>query len=216
MQLLQTQSTVSYIEQAMKADRSAFDNQLLQQKNTAIATAVQWRTYSIFFLVLAMAISAVLWLRWKSDNQSAQQAIQVLLQRYAKDIQQKKLSGHSSAEDSSYPQLAQQLRYLLETEKIHLQPNLKTEDLLQYLQISYKDLHQLLRSEFQSTFPQLINQYRVNTAQQLLGNPQNQDISLDEIAILSGFGTRQSFYKIFQAQMGVSPGTFRAYFFTTS
>jgi len=216
MQLLQTQSTISYIEQAMKAERAAFDNQLLQQKNTAIATTVQSRTHGIVFLLLILAISAVLGLRWKSDNQSAQQAIQVLLQRYAKEIQQKKLSRQSSGENSSYPQLAQKLRYLLEAEKIHLQPNLKTEDVLQYLQISYKELNQLLKSEFQTTFPQLINQYRVSTAQQLLGNRQNQDISLDEIATLSGFGTRQSFYKIFQAQMGVSPGTFRAYFLTPS
>jgi AraC-like DNA-binding protein len=213
MQLLQTQSTISYIEQAMKAERAAFGNQLLQQKNTAIATAVQRRTHGIVYLLLVLAISAVLGLRWKSDNQSAQQAIQVLLKRYAKEIQQKKLSRQSSGENSSYPQLAQKLRYLLEAEKIHLQPNLKTEDVLEYLQISYKDLNQLLKSEFQTTFPQLINQYRVSTAQQLLGNPQNQDISLDEIAALSGFGTRQSFYKVFQAQMGVSPGAFRAYLF---
>ena len=125
MQLLQTQSTVKYTEQAMTAERSAFDNQMRQQKNTAIANTVQRRTYSIFFLLLAMAISVGIWLRWKSDSQSAQQAIQVLLQRYAKDIQQKKISGQSLAEDSSYPHLAQKLRYLLETEKIHLQPTSK-------------------------------------------------------------------------------------------
>ena len=212
MEISITQNRIQYIEQALKAERAAFDNQLLQQKNTAIATAVQWRTYSIFFLVLAMAISAVLWLRWKSDNQSAQQVIQVLLQRYAKDIQQKKLSGQSLAEDSSYSsQLAQKLRYLLETEKIYLQPNLKTEDVLKYLQISYKDLNQLLKSEFQTTFPQLINQYRINTAQQLLSNPQNQELSMDEIAALSGFGSRQSFYRTFHTNTGVNPGAFKIF-----
>jgi AraC-like DNA-binding protein/tetratricopeptide (TPR) repeat protein len=212
MEISITQNRIQYIEQALKAERTAFDNQLLQQKNTAIATAVQWRTYSIFFLVLAMAISAVLWLRWKSDNQSAQQVIQVLLQRYAKEIQQKKLRGQSLAADSSYSsQLAQKLRYLLETEKIYLQPNLKTEDVLKYLQISYKDLNQLLKSEFQATFPQLINQYRISTAQQLLSNPQNQDLSMDEIATLSGFGSRQSFYRTFHTNTGVNPGAFKTF-----
>jgi len=211
MQLLQTQSIVKYIEQAMTAERSAFNNQLLQQKNTATATTVQRRTYSIVFLLLAMAVSAVLGLRWKSDNQSAQQAIQVLLQRYAKDIQQKKLSGQSLAEDNFYPQLAQKLIHLMEVEKIHLQPDLKLEDVLQSLQISYRDLNQLLKSEFQTTFTQLINQYRISTAQQLLSNRQNRNISLDKIATLSGFGTRQSFYNIFQSETGVSPGIFRNY-----
>jgi AraC-like DNA-binding protein len=210
-QLLQTQSTVKYIEQAIIAGRAAYDNQMLQQKNTAIAALIQWRTYAIIFLLLTLSIGGILWLKWKKDNQYAQQAIDVLLQRYAKDIQQKKLSGHYSAEDSSYPQLAQKLRYLLEAEKIHLQTNLKTEDVLQYLQISYKDLHQLLKSEFNTTFPQLINQYRVNTAQQLLSNPDNLYLSLDEIAILSGFGSRQNFYKTFQSYIGVTPGLFRTY-----
>ena len=104
----------------------------------------------------------------------------------------------------------------METEKIHLQPNLKTEDVLQALQVPYKDLNQLLKSEFQTTFPQLINQYRVKEAQRLLSLTDSSNLSLDQIAALSGFGTRQSFYKIFQAQTGVSPGTFRNYFLSAS
>ena len=99
----------------------------------------------------------------------------------------------------------------LETEKIFLQSNLKAEDVLNFLDITYKELHHLLKEHLNTTFPNLINEYRVKTAKELLANPAQSNLSMDEVAILSGFGTRQTFYKVFQASVGVSPGMFKAH-----
>ncbi len=208
----QIQSSLEYLEQNMEVGQALFNQQMLE-KQSAEAKAQLIRRNVILGLILSFVIAGLLlWYRWRVEYQSGQQAINRLLNKYARELEKEKSNESNPPVEVHYAKLSQELVNLLEIEKIYLQSNLKTEDVQERLQISYKDLNHILKSQFQTSFPNLVNQYRIKTAQQLLADPDHANLSMDEIAILSGFGTRQNFYKTFQLIAGVSPGSFRAYF----
>lgn len=210
MQIQQTQTTTNYIQQAITAERFAFDNQMLEKRNKAAQQKIKARGIAITGLFLFFVAAFILWILWRREHLAAQEAIQVLLKRYASEIQSKKSEEVSLHEgDITFVQKAEQLRQLIDNDKIYLQPNIKAEDIMETLQISYKDLHQLVKSVFRLTLPQVLNHYRVQAAKEFLASEEHKQLSLDEIAILSGFGTRQNFHRAFQMQTGVTPGAFR-------
>lgn len=204
----QTQNSLKYLAQNMDAERALVNQQLLEKQH-AEAKAKIFRRNVIIGLILGFFIlGALLWYRWNLEFQTGQQAINRLLARYAGEIN----TQITASSTPNYDQYFQKLKHLLEVEKIYLQSSLKTDHILERLEITYKELNHVLKEQLNTSFPQLINQYRINTAKELLAESAHDHLSLDEIAVLSGFGTRQNFHKTFLSMAGVSPGTFRTFF----
>lgn len=204
----QTQSSLKYLEQNLDAERALFNQQLLEKQHAEAKAQISRRNVIIGLILGLFFLGALLWYRWRLEFQTGQQAINRLLTRYAGEINIQKTASATP----NYDQYFQKLKHLLEVEKIYLQSSLKTDHILERLEITYKELNHLLKEQMNTSFPQLINQYRIKTAQELLADAAHDHLSLDEIAVLSGFGTRQNFHKTFQATAGVSPGTFRTFF----
>lgn len=85
-------------------------------------------------------------------------------------------------------------------------PSLTASMVCQEMKISQKYLIQFLKEQTGKTFAKYIEDLRVEKAKELLLNT---DYSNERIAGEAGFGSMNSFYRVFNKKTGVSPGAFR-------
>lgn len=95
------------------------------------------------------------------------------------------------------------IRYIHEN---YLNPNLSTVMVSENMKISEKYLIQFLKEQTGKTFAKYIEDMRVEKAKELLSET---EYSNEQIAGMAGFGSLNSFYRVFHKKTGVSPGTYR-------
>jgi AraC-like DNA-binding protein len=98
---------------------------------------------------------------------------------------------------------------LLEVNKRFLDPELKITDLCRELNTNRTYLSNLINTEFQLSFNDLINKYRTEYAITLL-NGDNINYSLQVIATESGFGSLSSFNRAFKKNTGTTVTVFKS------
>lgn len=98
---------------------------------------------------------------------------------------------------------------LLENEKIYLNPELKITELCRELNTNRTYLSNLINQEFRVSFNDLINRYRVQHAISLFENGKGNNVSLNDMAAASGFGSLSSFNRAFKKNTGTTVGRYR-------
>lgn len=104
--------------------------------------------------------------------------------------------------------LFQLLSERMATERLYTQPDLSIEKLAAILGTNRTYLSRVINERIGTSYPQYINDLRINYAIELLKNPSVTD-SLKEIGFRVGFATIANFNSIFKKKVGISPGTFR-------
>jgi AraC-like DNA-binding protein len=79
--------------------------------------------------------------------------------------------------------------------------------LSELLHINTRNIAAIVQLNTGSNFSKLLNTYRLADAEVMLRN--KQEFSAEEIGLMSGFGSRQSFYRVFQENYGTTPRKFR-------
>ncbi len=105
------------------------------------------------------------------------------------------------------PELSKRLVSFLEEKKPFLDPDLKLQSLAKELEISAHQLSQLVNQEFDTNFSGLVNELRVEEAQNLL--KENGDEKLLAIAFDSGFSNQANFIRVFKQFTGMTPSDYR-------
>jgi len=103
--------------------------------------------------------------------------------------------------------IIEQLIYLLEIEKIFTDTNLNLNDLAAKLNINRVYLSQIINDTFNNNFNNLINEYRIKEAINLLQNNEL-NYKMEYIAILCGFNSKSTFYTAFKKITGVTPSEY--------
>lgn len=111
--------------------------------------------------------------------------------------------------DSADRALMESLSRLVDEERIFLDPNLDLESLSRRLGVHRNLVSKAVNSVYGKPFSTFINECRVRQAILLLSDPANDRLSLEAIAFDAGFATRQTFYRVFKAQTGINPATYR-------
>lgn len=101
------------------------------------------------------------------------------------------------------------LQQKLEVDKVYLDSDLTIESLSMALGTNRNVLSKLVNHHLGRTFPALVNQYRVNEAIRLLGNPSTQNYTIEAIAQMCGYNNRQVFHNAFKKETGLTPVAFR-------
>jgi AraC-like DNA-binding protein len=114
-----------------------------------------------------------------------------------------------SNEDLRTESLKNELVRLLEDEKIYLNPELKITELCRELNTNRTYLSNLINHEFRVSFNDFINQYRVQHAISLFENGMGNNVSLNDMAAASGFGSLSSFNRAFKKNTGTTVGRYR-------
>jgi len=102
--------------------------------------------------------------------------------------------------------IAGKIESLLTLEKVYQEPTYSRTDLARECETSETVISKVINVHFNKSFPQLINEYRVQDAKQLLAETKaNIKIVAEEV----GFNSLPSFNRVFKEIEGVTPSAYR-------
>ena len=105
--------------------------------------------------------------------------------------------------------LKNQLENILENEKSYLNPNLKLSDISKLMNVPDNYVSQVINTEFEMSFNDLINQYRVEDFKDLVAKGNKNHLTLYAIAQECGFQSKSTFNSAFKKATGVTPSKFK-------
>lgn len=115
----------------------------------------------------------------------------------------------SAAPDKKEQRLLEQLQQWLTDPAWYGNAQLQQSDVATALGISSRALGELLSKYTELTFPQWLSEARVEGAQQILINPQQDHLAVMELATQVGFSSKTAFYTAFKKKMGMTPTDYR-------
>ncbi len=101
------------------------------------------------------------------------------------------------------------LRILVEEEKVFLDPDLTLKKLARRLNIHYNHLSRIINENYNVSFNNYINRFRVEEAIEKLADPEMRDKNILEIMYESGFYSKSTFNTAFKKTAGCSPSAYR-------
>lgn len=104
--------------------------------------------------------------------------------------------------------LYDQLKQLLETDKLYLNPELSLKTVADLLNTNTKYLSQVVNHQAGINFQQFINLYRVKEAKHKIVKDSYSNLTLYGIALQCGFKNKSTFYKVFKEVTGYTPKDF--------
>ena len=111
----------------------------------------------------------------------------------------------SSLTPSYSKELKEKLIYLLEVEKLYKQSNINLDYLSQKLDTTRHNTSQVINENFNVSFFELINTYRIKEALEILKNDTNNSMNIIEVAYEVGFNNKVSFNKSFKKCLSQTP-----------
>ena len=111
-------------------------------------------------------------------------------------------------DDRKVEQTIQQLRKLLEEEKLYLNSDLKQADIASAMKMPAHQLTRLLNSGLNHSFFDFINEYRVKHFIEMAQSDEMKHLSIMGIAQESGFKSKSSFNTAFKKVTGKTPSEF--------
>jgi YesN/AraC family two-component response regulator len=116
---------------------------------------------------------------------------------------------HKSGLSEEYStMLKSRLINLINDEKIHLRSNVGLIDIAIAINVSRNHASQVINEQFNVSFYDFINKYRIVEAKKIITNNDDSNLNLTEIAYTVGFNNRISFYNAFKKFTGLSPSQY--------
>lgn len=195
--------TAYFLGTFIRWNKSLTSNLLRSNKKLARTTIIYWATIfsclgfalSLFFSYILgpLIFSVVLYISIGLINKVERTA--------GSSYNQKKI------DEDQFQELSQRLKVLMEQEKLYRDPNLKLETLARRLSINKHLLSQLLNDNLKKSFNQFVNEYRIESACELLSN--DKPYSIEAIGYEVGFHSRSSFFSAFKKMKGTTPSRFK-------
>lgn len=114
-----------------------------------------------------------------------------------------------STDDTSELEVLFRLCTYFEKEKAYLNKKLKVDEVAEAIHSSQREISLLLKKHKNQNFNSFINQYRIEEVLRIFNDSNYEHYKLESIAMMSGFGSKQSFYNTFEAVVGEKPAHYR-------
>jgi len=114
---------------------------------------------------------------------------------------------HELTEDP-FASLANMVMQTMKEKQPYLNLDFSLEDLAELLAVPKHHLYYCFQHHLHTKFTRLRTKFRVEHAKQLLTELDLSQITIDAVGRNSGFASKTSFYTIFKAEVGISPGEF--------
>ncbi len=116
---------------------------------------------------------------------------------------------YSSLDEQSIVRYKNLLVDYLEGEKSFADPDLKLQDLADHLGIPSYQVSQVINTELQQNFYDLVNSSRVGEAKRRLADPEENQTTITAIAYDVGFNSKSTFNAAFKKHTNMTPSQFR-------
>lgn len=111
-------------------------------------------------------------------------------------------------DDSKMEEIATKIKSKMEQEKLYLNEKCNLQGFSQEINENANVVSMVINHHFKTSFPDFVNQYRVQEAIRIMKEAHSQKYSMEGIAFECGFGNRTSFYNAFKKQMGCTPNQY--------
>lgn len=111
-------------------------------------------------------------------------------------------------EQTRMDEIIEKIKNKMDLEKLYLDETLSLQSLSKELNESPNLISMIINQQFQVSFPDFVNQYRVHEAIRIMKEAHSHKYSMEGIAFECGFGNRTSFYNAFKKQMGCTPNQY--------
>lgn len=118
--------------------------------------------------------------------------------------------AHSGLKAEEAQRIASQLRMALDEKKIFLQSNLTIESLAAAVGSTRHHLSQVINGQFQKSYFDLVNGYRLEEARRRLSDPKFAHYTIAAVALDSGFSSVSGFNELFRKTYQQTPSQFRS------
>lgn len=108
-------------------------------------------------------------------------------------------------------QICEQIKSMMEVRKFYLDPNLTIHLFSKEIDVSARTISTCVNNSFGLNFNEWVNNYRVDTASELLKDRTKDYLSIEGIGSSSGFKSRSAMYAAFKRKTGLNPGNFRGF-----
>ena len=185
----------------------ALEQQMQRQEAEARAERSQLTTV-IFAILLVAALAALVWY-WRQKRIISRK--NRVLVKQMKEIDgltsSETIQTSDSSEGGEEASLYNHLREVILAEQLYLDPRFGRQAIIDKFQLSKERVGAIFsQGSDYSSLTDFVNTCRLNHARQLLTDPQ---LSIDDVAQQSGFGTRQTFSRNFVRRFGLTPTEFR-------
>jgi AraC-like DNA-binding protein len=211
------------LEMRFNTERTGLENKTLRQD------LYLRKVWIILLSILLIAFLSILWLvrqrsrlwqarvhsyavlmnKYKTEKMAAEAAMLELTPPSDAIIRPafagKKPPQAPSVKDPTYIEL----QHLFQVKAVYKDPNLRIEDVSQWLNVTPRQISAVLKAREASTFIQYVNQFRIKEARRIMEDPSSDSLKLEAIGEMAGIPTRSNFYKLFESIVGVPPGHYR-------
>jgi AraC-like DNA-binding protein len=201
-------NTQEYLEQKLEKVKVDYQYQLVQanlmssEKNRFLQKVI------IGVLFVLVLVTSFLSYKNKKLYRGLVISNDKLIEKYKLDLLDN--GGGKISDDKSTNQNKELLEEYFKSQKPFLKSDLKTEEVCEALNLNYQELRNVLYLiNPDGNFNNFVNIYRVEHAKKLLADTENNYLSIEGIALESGFGSRQTFYRVFEEVSGLKPKFFR-------
>ena len=101
--------------------------------------------------------------------------------------------------------IKEKMMHLFRDDKIFKNPDLLLSNLSDTLHTPSVDVSKLINEEFKTDFNDFVNKYRVSVAKELIVKNSNSGLTIEEIAVESGFSSLNAFIRVFKSHEGITP-----------
>lgn len=110
--------------------------------------------------------------------------------------------------DKDFNLVKEQIKNLMEIDRIYLNPDLNLKLLANYLNISEKVCSYFLNQEMNSSFNTIVNEYRIEEFKKRIRQRYFDKYTLTSIAYDCGFNSKSTFNRVFKSECGITPSEY--------
>lgn len=125
------------------------------------------------------------------------------------ELEQEIKYAGSSLTDSERLDYEKVLSRFMEKEKLYQQSDLTIDQLATTVEINPKILSQVINQSFNKSYFDFINGYRIQEAQRIMANSDDDRLTIQEVLYQSGFNSKSSFNTFFKKETGLTPSEFK-------
>ena len=209
---------IGKIHQKSKSEKLLDEKKLIWQKNIYYIHIFYVFTYTAYgILIINDYSSGILY-----DASAISMAAMVIYVGYSANIQPDVFNGsyeyfnrlfpkyvNSGLTPSLSQELKENLTFLFAVEKIYKENNICLEMVAQRLNTTRHNASQVINEHFNVNFHELVNQYRIIEAKEILDNDPNKNLNIIDVAYEVGYNNKVTFNKAFKKDTSLTPSEYQ-------